>query len=246
MNTFPEKVASRLYRMASGVSANALRFHHNDLMGAVNALSVHAHVDPEPWNEVFAETSDSRELAALFNKYGSDKSGKHNYHVIYASLLHRHAPLNIFEIGLGTNNPHFISTMGVDGKPGAAERAFRDWAPNARIFGADIDRNILFAEERIRTFFVDQTEPESLKELAAKLPRLDLVIDDGLHTPRANLNTINFALPLLKDAGAIVIEDIVSQYLPFWRVAISLLSRIYHCRFVQMKSEAILIVKRSA
>jgi SAM-dependent methyltransferase len=246
MNTFPEKVTSRLYRFASGQSANALRFHYEDLAGAVVALSEQTHVEPKPWTEFFPETKDSDALAALFNRYGSDKSGKHNYHVIYASLLDRNAPLNIFEIGLGTNNPHLLSTMGVNGKPGAAERAFRDWAPNANLYGADIDRDILFSEERIQTFFADQTDPANLHELGAKLPQFDLIIDDGLHTPRANMNVINFALTKLKPGGVIVIEDIIARFLPFWRIAVTVLSQSYDCQFVQMKSEAVVILKKPA
>ena len=243
MNTLPEKITSRLYRMASGVSANFLRYHFQDLSGSIAALDAQTRVKLVEWQSVFAESSDSRDLADLFNKYGSDKSRKHNYHVAYASLLKRDAPLNILEIGMGTNNPEFHSNMEGTGRPGAAERAFRDWAPNAKVFGADIDKSVLFTEERIQTFFVDQTKPDILNELAQKLPRLDIVIDDGFHIPWANLNTINFALPLLKEDGVVVIEDILSDYIPFWRVAITVLSTRYDCQFVQMKSEAVLIVK---
>jgi hypothetical protein len=243
MNTFPEKLTSRLYRMVSGVSANDLRFHLQDLSGAIAALDAHTRVDLQDWRDVFTETRNSQDLADLFKKYGSDKASKHNYHVAYASLLRRDAPLNILEIGLGTNNPRVLSGMGVNGRPGAAERAFRDWAPNSRIYGADIDKGVLFTEERIETFFADQTKPDTLKELGAKLPPLDLVIDDGLHFPRPNLNTINFALPLLKEDGLVVVEDIVAEHIPFWRVAITVLSTRYVCQFVQMKSEAILIIR---
>jgi hypothetical protein len=243
MNTFPEKVTSRLYRMVSGVSANDMRFHFQDLSGAIAALEAHTQIELRDWKDAFKETNDSKDLADLFNKYGSDKAGKHNYHVAYGSLLARNAALNILEIGLGTNNPGMPSGMGVHGKPGAAERAFRDWAPNSKIYGADVDKGVLFTEERIETFFVDQTNPDTLRELAGKLPPLDLVIDDGLHFPRANLNTINFALPLLKEGGVVVVEDIVADQVPFWRVAITVLSRQYECQFVQMKSEAILVIK---
>jgi hypothetical protein len=243
MNTFPEKVASRVYRMVSGQSANALRSHYEDLAGAITALDALTDVTLEPWAEVFSETRNSEELAVLFNKYGSDKSSTHNYHLIYASILDRNAPLNIFEVGLGTNKPRVLSTMGKDGRPGAAERAFRDWAPKANIYGADVDSDILFTEERIQTFFVDQTVPETLQALGANLPPLDLVIDDGLHRPCANMNVINFALTKLKPGGLVVVEDIVSRYLPFWRVAVAILSRKYHCQFVKMKSEAVLILR---
>ena len=246
MNTLPEKITSRLYKMTSGVSANDLRFHYVELSSAFAALDQQTHVALLDWTDVFADTQDSRELGNLFNQYGSDKAAKHNYHLIYAALLSRDAPLNILEIGMGTNNPSVSSSMGGTGHPGAAERALRDWAPKANVYGADIDKDILFTEERIQTFFVDQTKPETLRDLAAHLPKLDLVIDDGLHFPRANMHTINFALPLLREGGAVVVEDIVPQFYPIWRVAASVLSRQYECKFVKMKSEAVLIIKASA
>jgi len=214
-----------------------------DQSGVIDALDVHTQVDLQDWKSVFTETEDSRDLAGLFCKYGSDKSSRHNYHVAYASLLRRNAPLKILEIGLGTNNPRFYCNMGPTGNPGAAERAFRDWAPNANVYGADIDKGVLFTEERIQTLFVDQTKPETFKELAAKLPPLDLVIDDGLHLPLANLNTINFALPLLKPNGVVVVEDIMAHHIPIWRVAITVLANQYDCQLVQMQTEAIAIVR---
>ena len=58
---------------------------------------------------------------------------------------------NIFEIGLGSINTKIVSNMGKFGKPGASLRAFRDFCPNAIIYGADIDQSILFKEERIKT-----------------------------------------------------------------------------------------------
>jgi len=44
----------------------------------------------------------------------------------------------------------------------------------------------------------------------------DLIIDDGLHSPDANLNTLNFALSSLSSDGVIVIEDIAERCLPIW------------------------------
>ena len=53
--------------------------------------------------------------------------------------------------------------------------------------------NNLFRE--INTYYVDQTDVESLNELSKKIPSdLDLVIDDGLHSPCANINTLFFGI----------------------------------------------------
>ena len=55
--------------------------------------------------------------------------------------------------------------MGKLGKPGASVKAFRDFFPEAKIFGADIDKEILFKDKRINTYHVDQTDLKSLKTL---------------------------------------------------------------------------------
>lgn len=233
-----------MYQMATGVGANAVHAYHDDTSMALALLSAHTGAEPRPWAECFGDTQDSNDLADLFNKYGSDKADKHNYHLIYASLLKRNAQLNICEIGLGTNNRNIPSHMNGKGRPGSAERAFREWAPNSQIFGADVDPEILFKEDRIQTFWVDQNKADSLEALAAKLPLCDLIIDDGLHRPGANLNTLNFALSRIKDDGAVVIEDIVPRYIPFWRVAVDILSRDLDCLFVKMKTECVLIVRK--
>jgi hypothetical protein len=161
--------------------------------------------NPIPIADIFPGASQdgaAAELAHLFNAHGSDKSSEHNYHLLYAPLLapRRHEPLRLLEIGVGTNNTDVVSTMGVNGKAGASLRAFRDFLPHAQISGADIDRRILFSEDRIETYFVDQTRQTSFDDLALALgpDKFDLVIDDGLHCPNANVGTLIFSLQCLK------------------------------------------------
>ena len=67
-------------------------------------------------------------------------------------------------------------------------------SPGARIYGADVDKRILFSEDRISTCYVDQTDPASFAELESLVgPAIDVVIDDGLHAPNANLSVLNFS-----------------------------------------------------
>ena len=165
----------------------------------------------------------SEKLERMFNKYGTDKSTVHNYHIIYSHIfnkLGRNNKLNILELGIGTNNPDAVSTMGKHGKPGASLRAYKDYLPNARIYGADIDKNILFAEPRIKTTYVDQLNYYTLHTMykTFKAKKYDVVIDDGLHAIGANLNTLIFGLQNVKKNGWIVIEDINEKYLENWRV----------------------------
>jgi SAM-dependent methyltransferase len=194
------------------------------------------------------EGCDTEDLARLFTERGSDKATHHDYYKIYASVLTRTDPLHILEIGLGTNNLDVPSNMGVWGKPGASLRAFRDWARHAQVYGADVDDRVLFQEERIVTFWVDQTKPQSLAELRAQLaPRsFDLIIDDGLHLPHANLNTINALLHLLKPSGTLVIEDIEPIHEQFWSIAQRLLAPTYDSIFAQMSGGCVFVIRRRA
>ena len=58
-----------------------------------------------------------------------------------------------------------LSNMGERGKPGASLKAYRDFFKNSEIYGADIDSQILFKDDRISTYYVDQTKERSLKKL---------------------------------------------------------------------------------
>ena len=88
----------------------------------------------------------------------------------------------------------------------------------ASVVGADIDRRILFQAERIETYFVDQTQPETLAALFHQLGEgpIDLVIDDGLHTFEANLNVYRAAYPRISPDGFLVIEDVRDEDVPRW------------------------------
>jgi hypothetical protein len=177
-----------------------------------------------PFTECDAEAfgSANDELKALLDRHGSDKASTHNYHLIYGRVLDS-GTRAILEVGLGTNNEDVMSNMGRDGRPGASLRAFRDYLPRAHIYGADVDRRILFADDRITTFYVDQTDAGSVEALCGQLPELDLVIDDGLHAPNANIAILTLAVKRLRPGGWVVIEDIADAAVPVWRVVGSLL-----------------------
>jgi hypothetical protein len=106
-------------------------------------------------------------VCRVMTKYGSDKGRAHNYTTVYAALLkgRYNQPLRILELGLGTNNVNLPSNMGEFGVPGASLRGWRELFPHAVVFGADVDRGILFQEDRIKTFYCDQLDRSSVREL---------------------------------------------------------------------------------
>jgi len=184
------------------------------------------------------------QLKELFNKYGSDKASTHNYYKIYSYLLSTlEKPKRIFEIGLGTNNTDIVSTMGAEGKPGASLRAFRDFLPECTIHGADYDKRILFTEDRIKTYFVDQTDQKTFSNLMIE-DEFDLMIDDGLHSPNANLHSLKFFLDMVSDNGYAVIEDIHISNEPIWEVVSQMISEKYTSAFIQTQAACMFIVKR--
>jgi hypothetical protein len=173
-------------------------------------------------------------LKALFDKYGSDKSRGHKYEHLYGAILRDPASVtSMLEIGLGTNNIGVVSHMGAAGRPGASLRAFRDYLPKAMIYGADVDSTILFTENRIKTFFVDQTDLSTFDALGREVgDGLDLIIDDGLHCPNANIAVLLFAMKRLKRGGWFVAEDIPDQALPVWQVVAALMPSAYKCSLI--------------
>lgn len=187
----------------------------------------------------------SKRLAELFRKYGSDKATAHNYHLLYGHILDAvsEAPA-VLEIGLGSNHLDTPSNMGRQGQPGASLRAFRDALTHAQIYGADVDQRILFEEERIQTFYLDQTDMASYRGLGAHLPEeFELIIDDGLHTPGANLNTLVFGIDRLKPGGWIVIEDILPRMLPIWHLVVQVLPQGFEPRLLKASKSYLFAVR---
>ena len=162
---------------------------------------------------------NAQALKKKFDKFGSFK---HDYHYLYSAIFENPFNVkNIFEIGIGNNTTYknMEKGGGIAGKPGSALRAFKEYFTNANIFGGDVEKEILFQEERIKTFFIDQETPETFNSLLNMIPNnFDLVIDDGLHTPHANIASLEFGLKCVKVGGWIVIEDIGTPAIDLWKI----------------------------
>jgi hypothetical protein len=176
---------------------------------------------------VFAPT----EMCRVMTRHGSDKGhGWHNYTTIYSVIFGklRDQPLRIFELGLGTDNPKLISSMGVNGRPGASLRGWRELFPRALIYGADIDRDILFQEERIDTFYCDQLDRVAIRDLWSQpvlRTGMDIIIDDGLHTLEGNLSFLHGSLEGLRPGGFYVVEDILQETIKGWHDQLDAISK---------------------
>lgn len=158
-------------------------------------------------------------LRQLIDNYGSDKN-LNEYTPVYQSIFHplKNNDINLLEIGIGTMIPDVLSSMfgygGKNYKPGASLRAFRDFFPNGKIYGGDVQKDCMFEEDRIKTFLFDSM---NIDECNAALNDLtfDIIIDDGLHEAYAQLDTFSNLFPRLKRGGYYFIEDI-AQHNPLY------------------------------
>jgi hypothetical protein len=170
------------------------------------------------------------ELCDIMNKYGSDKGqGRHNYTVFYDKTFKslKNKSLNVFELGLGTNNLDIKSNMGANGIPGASLRGWKEYFPSSLIYGADIDERILFEEDRIKTFYCDQTNKSIIEDMwnneILKNVLFDIIIEDGLHEFNANLIFLKNSLHKLKNNGYFIIEDLLPKTIELFENEIDIL-----------------------
>lgn len=167
-------------------------------------------------------------LSDLSEKYGSDKgfSGNsfmtkngwqyHSYTDMYDLILKnkKNQVLNFFEMGIGTTDTSFLYNMGKNGTVGASLRMWKEYFPNAHIYGADIDSKCLFVEDRISTYVADQLSAESLTNLVKSIDKkFDVIVDDGLHEYESNICMYENMISSLNVNGFYIIEDIKNSTL---------------------------------
>ena len=174
-----------------------------------------------PYLSIFTKNNKQNPLIDLFHKYGTDKGelneNSHFYGFYYNEIFkNKKSEIKlIFECGIGTTDTNIHSNMGENGSPGASLRSYRDYFENAQIYGADIDKKILFLSERISTHHVDQLDTKSIKKMwnDINLDGFDLIIDDGMHDLNANYNFFINSFSKLKKNGLYIIEDVHTAYL---------------------------------
>jgi len=138
-------------------------------------------------------------LCKLALKYKSDKCrrlGKHTYTQYYYELLKskRKTIKKVLEIGIGK---------------GASLLMWRDFFPNAKIYGADYRESSLIKRDRIESILCDQRRKNHLTNLIDSIgPNIDLIIDNGSHQPRYQVFTCVTLMPLIKKGVIYIIEDV--------------------------------------
>ena len=140
------------------------------------------------------------ELCQLATKYGTDKAEL--YTPVYDLLLsgRRQQVQTVLEIGIGT-----VEAMKhVPGyQPGASLRMWREYFPNALVWGADI-----FPSDDVGALQLDQGNAAQLVQVGEKYGPFDLIIDDGSHDPHHQVLGLQTLSPYLTEDGLYIIEDV--------------------------------------
>ena len=110
----------------------------------------------------------------------------------------RDQPINILEIGV---------------LRGGSMRMWEKYFPNANIFGIDIDKDCLqYQSDRTKIFIGDQSDVSFLRNVKAKIPRIDILIDDGSHRAKDQKITFEEMYYHVRKPGVYLIEDIELNY----------------------------------
>jgi len=143
-------------------------------------------------------------LNDLFDLYGSDKgSAKHNYGPVYESYLEpfRQYSVNLLEIGV---------------LRGSSMRAWRDYFPDAKLWGLDIDPRStahMQNEHGINLMIGSQDDNSVLDRLASDAgDGFDIIIDDGSHMVDHIIASLTFLFPLMHPGGIYIVEDLLESY----------------------------------
>lgn len=162
-------------------------------------------------------------LDEISQKYFLDKNGYHNYMQGYASLFDsvRANVKTVLEIGVGSvenNQMHHVAVQGY--KTGNSLRCWRDYFPQAKVYGVDIFdvHDQMSDDERIVTYVGDQGNSNDLFNIVQSIGvDLDVIVDDGSHIMEHQVFSFIFLEKYLSSGGIYVIEDIQGFNIPYFQ-----------------------------
>ena len=160
------------------------------------------------------------ELCQLAQKYGTDKCPqiKHPFTPYYYDLFkdRRDTVKKVVEMGIGfprdgadAGEPMFDRKLKRLYYKGAGLRMWRDFFPNAQVYGADLWPQALFQDERIATYQCNSNKTTDVRWLIdATGSDIDLFVDDGSHLSDSQIFLAKTVLPMLDPGTTYIIEDV--------------------------------------
>lgn len=128
-----------------------------------------------------------------------------HYFEIYDKYFSRFRGTEVYLVEFGVNQ-------------GGSLKMWKDYfGPKAKIFGVDINpycKNL--EEDQVQIFIGDQEDRAFLRSLREKIPRIDILIDDGGHTMKQQITTFEALFSHISENGVYLCEDLHTSYRPHW------------------------------
>lgn len=158
--------------------------------------------------------------------YGSDKcpggglkpGWGHSYAPYYDEIFKdKKDAKSILELGAGS--VAVMQSYVKNYRSCASLRVWRDFFPEAEIYGLDNKRDCNIKEKRIHVVIGDQGNPTDLQKLVDISPEgFDIIVDDCSHDIEDQIFSAKFLLKHLKKDGIYCIEDIRDPNINFDRI----------------------------
>jgi len=147
---------------------------------------------------VNSDSTHRESLVDMCSRYPTDKCPfAHGFVEIYDRIFasERDSMKRFFEIGILNGVSHLM---------------WREYFPNAKIFGIDVkDYSAQSKGSGIETFVADQSNREDLKAFIDKYGGdFDVILDDGGHAMDHQQVSLGYLFPYVKSGGIFIIEDI--------------------------------------
>ena len=129
----------------------------------------------------------------------------HHYFEVYDRHFSRYRGTDVHLVEFGVSH-------------GGSLQMWKDYfGPRCRIYGVDINPQCKqLEEEGVEIFIGDQEDREFLRSLAARIPRVDILIDDGGHTMGQQIATFEELFARVEPNGVYLCEDMHTSYWPDW------------------------------
>lgn len=177
-------------------------------------------------------------------RHGTDKVTAHSYQHLYGLYVGpiRFKEISLLEIGLGCNMNY---------GPGKSLSLWREYLPKAKLDFLEFDSKcaLPFKDRVNRLFTGDQSDPTILSGIrneAEQTGGYDLIIDDGGHTRKQQINSLLGLWSLIKPNGGIyIIEDIFTGYIgQYIDYEVSAMDVLFHLQTLLQTKSAVFVQKK--
>jgi len=147
----------------------------------------------------------------LFKKLGdksrTDKTTFHHYEHLYGTHVgpFRDRKINFLEIGLG---------CGMGYGPGKSLMLWKKFLPQANLYEMEYDVSCAekFRSQVKQLFTGDQSDLNLLKRIGDEVGHFDVIVDDGGHSRKQQVNSLIGLWPFLSSSGVYIIEDMYHSF----------------------------------